>query len=150
MRLLPVIASLTAVAALTVLAVGPVRAEGVGPCISAANQGYHDCKGGCRESFQLTKDTCANRDHVCVESCRTDRQGCRQPILNTFNTALAASDILLEQDVANCRVLYGNGTTSAWRTARRHASSPRTPAAIAITSASKGAAPRATYVGRRS
>jgi hypothetical protein len=110
MRLLPVIASLTAVAALTVLAVGPVRAEGVGPCISAANQGYHDCKGGCRESFQLTKDTCANRDHVCVESCRADRQTCSQPILNTFNTALAASAVLREQDVANCRVLYGDGT----------------------------------------
>lgn len=104
-------ASLAAMAVLVVLSVtSPARAEGVGPCMSAASHAYQDCKAGCRESYQLAKDTCHNRDHVCVEGCRDDRQSCRQPTVDTLNAALDGIEVDLMAAKQICRQLYGDGT----------------------------------------
>ena len=87
-----------------------VHAEGVAPCLTAVAQQYQDCKADCRESFQLAKDTCVNRDHQCVESCRADRSTCLQPTLDTLNGDLATCASDLETAKGNCRSLYADGT----------------------------------------
>ena len=100
--------------AAAVLAVGlgatGVRAEGTGPCLSAAQHGFIDCKKACVEDFQLAKDTCANRDHACVETCRSARQICRQPTVDVLNAALAVCASDLATAVGNCRNLFADGT----------------------------------------
>jgi hypothetical protein len=103
--------SFVALAAL-VLSLGArgASAEGIGPCVADAARDYRECKGVCREDFQLTKDTCANRDHACVESCRADRQTCLQPVLATLNGTLATIQASLDAARANCRTLYADGT----------------------------------------
>src|SRR5262245_45061960 len=103
--------SVAALATLLVLAMVPsVRAEGVEPCLASVRQDYKDCKAGCRENYQLAKDTCMNRDHACVENCRADRQVCRQPIVDALNADLAVCNADLEEAKGICRQLYADGT----------------------------------------
>jgi hypothetical protein len=69
------------------------------------------CAAGCREGFQLATDTCLDRDHVCVEGCRTTRADCRAPLLPTFDAALEVCATTRGTSIDNCRTLYGAGTT---------------------------------------
>lgn len=86
------------------------RAEGVMPCISDANQAAKDCKADCTEAYQLAKDTCVNRDHLCVEGCRADRDTCRTDPVADLNAALGACNATLAGAKATCRGLYADGT----------------------------------------
>jgi hypothetical protein len=102
--------SLAAVVASIGAAVTPAHAEGVDPCIDAAKADFKACKADCRETYQLAKDTCANRDHACVESCRADRDACRTPIVSQLAADLAGCQADLESARATCRSLYADGT----------------------------------------
>jgi hypothetical protein len=86
------------------------RGEDPAPCLVEVGRAFRDCKAVCREDFQLAKDTCANRDHVCVEACRADRQVCREPIVATLNAALAQIEGDLQTAKESCRALYADGT----------------------------------------
>jgi len=68
------------------------------------------CIATCREDFQLAKDTCLDRDHVCVEACRATRGECRAPILVVFEDAILACADARQTAIDNCRALYEPNT----------------------------------------
>lgn len=68
------------------------------------------CVVGCREEFQLDKDTCLDRDHECVEGCREVRTECRAPILAVFEAAIEACAEARQSAVDVCRSLYAADT----------------------------------------
>src|SRR5689334_5340483 len=63
------------VALAAVLCIG-AAAVYASPCRDEAVQDRKDCRSDCRESFQVAKDGCLNRDHACVEVCRAQRSEC--------------------------------------------------------------------------
>lgn len=72
------------------------------PCGREAKRDAQDCGAACKETFQLTKDTCLNRDHACVEQCRANRSQCR---LDTgFDANIDSCNDALEVDRKKCRV----------------------------------------------
>jgi len=64
------------------------------------------CVVGCRDEFQLDKDTCLDRDHACVEVCRAARTDCRAPILEVFEAALTSCADERQNAIEVCRSLY--------------------------------------------
>jgi hypothetical protein len=97
--------TLLGTAALALLLAAPaVRAN---PCIDGAVAEYRDCKSDCREAFQVAKDACLNRDHVCVEACRAGREDCVDA--TGFEADLDACAAAREVAVGNCRDLYPAG-----------------------------------------
>jgi hypothetical protein len=68
------------------------------------------CVAGCREDFQLDKDTCLNRDHDCVEACRAARSDCRAPILEAHEAALVVCADERQSAIEVCRSLYAADT----------------------------------------
>src|SRR5262249_51507115 len=58
-------------------------------CRADAAQAYVACGKGCLEDFQFAKDTCRNKDHDCVETCREERGTCEQPIRDALDQAVA-------------------------------------------------------------
>lgn len=73
---------------------GAVHAKN--PCIGDAKGQYKDCKADCKETFQVAKDACLDRDHDCVEVCRADREQCRidsgfDGLLDACENAFAAA-----------------------------------------------------------
>ena len=61
-----------------------------------------ECKAECREQRQVQKDLCLDRDHVCVEGCRAERDGCRQPIEDQLGAAIAACNATRDAALAAC------------------------------------------------
>jgi len=59
-------------------------------CRNDARQAYNTCRANCLEDFQVAKDACHNRDHACVERCRSDRDACRDPVLTQLESDIAA------------------------------------------------------------
>ena len=64
------------IAALTVF--GASRVHATNGCILDAKGEYKDCQASCTEDFQVAKDACINKDHLCVEACRSDREDCTE------------------------------------------------------------------------
>jgi hypothetical protein len=88
----------------------PDRAA-VPQCRKAAQAVAQTCHLDCVEDFQVAKDACRNRDHACVEQCRTDREACAQPILVQLAADIAACNAARDAGADNCRSLYGDGTS---------------------------------------
>src|SRR6185295_10803881 len=72
-----------------------------GQCVQDASGTYKDCKANCKESFQVAKDTCNNRDHACVEDCRFHRAVCIDE--TGFQDAITACNATLATARHNCR-----------------------------------------------
>ena len=79
-------------------------------CLDDVKTAAGECKAGCREDYQLAKDTCSNRDHVCVESCRSDRQVCLQPTLDQLAAAVGVCNATKSAAVAVCRANHPDGS----------------------------------------
>jgi hypothetical protein len=79
-------------------------------CLDEVRTAAGECKGDCREAYQLAKDTCSNRDHVCVEGCRADRQVCLQPTLDVLDAAVDACNATKSAAVATCRANHPDGS----------------------------------------
>jgi hypothetical protein len=50
-------------------------------CKMDAKAAYNQCRASCVEDRQVAVDACHNKDHDCVENCRSDRQDCRAPVV---------------------------------------------------------------------
>jgi hypothetical protein len=86
-------------------------------CKVDAKTVYVACKNACIEEFQVNKDACRNRDHVCVEGCREDREVCRAPVEDQLASDIAACNLTLHGDgtpenpgaIETCKSLYAEG-----------------------------------------
>jgi len=74
-------------------------------CKAEAKAAYKQCKADCREDFQIAKDACRNLDHQCVEQCRSDRQTCRQPILDQLYADIAACNSVRDAAIQSCKLI---------------------------------------------
>jgi len=81
-------------------------------CLEEASENARECRAVCKEAFQLAKDTCSNRDHLCVEGCRADRDMCRQPHVDELNAAVAACNQTLSDAKDVCRATHPDGSTA--------------------------------------
>ena len=79
-------------------------------CKIDAQDGWALDKAACVEDHQLAKDICKNRDHDCVEACRTARQVCKAPILAVLETDKAECRAIRDPAVESCKTLYAEGT----------------------------------------
>jgi hypothetical protein len=79
---------------------GPV--EDPKQCRADAAAAYVACIHECTEDFQFAKDSCRNKDHDCVEGCRTDRTACELPVRTALAQALAQCKADKEIAVGNC------------------------------------------------
>jgi hypothetical protein len=87
-------------AAAFVLATVPLANAGRNPCKREAKADAKDCAAGCKETFQVAKDECLNRDHECVEACRADRSQCR--LDSGFDADIDSCNDALETNRALC------------------------------------------------
>jgi len=81
-----------------------VLAGEVGQCIKAASSNYKECKGNCKEDFQIAKDACINKNHDCVEACREQRSECIDA--TGFADLIKACNATLETAIAGCKAQY--------------------------------------------
>jgi len=79
-------------------------------CKTDAIAAAKTCRAACREAFQVLKDMCLNRDHVCMEGCRTTRDGCIQPVADQLAAVVGTCKATRDGDVDDCRQLHGEGT----------------------------------------
>ncbi len=79
-------------------------------CVLDAKIEYKAENAACREDLQIAKDACRNKDHTCVEQCRADREGCRQPVQDQLDSDVAACNDTRDSAKANCHSLYADGT----------------------------------------
>jgi hypothetical protein len=77
--------------------------------LDATNQ-HKDAKAACVEDNQVGIDACRHKDHTCVEQCRADRDGCRQPVQDQLDTDIVACNAQRDADKAVCHSLYADGT----------------------------------------
>ena len=89
---------------------GAARTVWADACQDDAHTLAGECKASCREDYQLAKDTCSNRDHVCVEVCRSGRQVCLQPTLDVLHAAVGICNATRNAAVAVCRATYADGS----------------------------------------
>jgi hypothetical protein len=75
-------------------------------CIADAIAAAKTCAATCREEFQVAKDDCRNRDHDCMESCRADRNTCREPVLAILDADLADCASTRQTGVDACATQY--------------------------------------------
>jgi hypothetical protein len=78
-------------------------------CRVDAKQQRQDAIAVCVEDFQVTMDACRHKDHTCVEQCRADRDGCRQPVQDQLDSDIAACNAQRDVDKADCHVAYPDG-----------------------------------------
>jgi hypothetical protein len=81
-------------------------------CTKRAKSDLQTCISDCRESFQVSKDSCRNIDHDCAEDCRTEYDGCVSPILTDLGADLATCQAALDDARAACRVAFESGTAN--------------------------------------
>lgn len=75
-------------------------------CRRDAKQVFKGCLVICREDFQIAKDACRNKDHACVEQCRTDREACRAPVLAELAADIAVCNAERDQAIQSCKSTY--------------------------------------------
>jgi hypothetical protein len=80
-------------------------------CKVNAKTDFKTCNGNCREDFQVIKDACLNRDHACVEVCRSQRDTCADPILTNLADEIAQINMDRKADITTCNNLYPNNPT---------------------------------------
>ncbi len=75
-------------------------------CKIDAKTQYKSDKAGCVEDFQVQKDACRNKDHLCVEQCRSNRADCRAPVQQQLDQDIQACNqkkcVGGTNDGANC------------------------------------------------
>lgn len=71
------------------------------PCLQAARAGLRDCTSSARGAFQEALDGCIERDHICVDACRSIRAGCRDD--TGTGAGIAACTALAVTEKARCR-----------------------------------------------
>jgi hypothetical protein len=79
-------------------------------CRRDAKTAHKACKATCREGLQFQKDACRNRDHDCVEQCRTERDVCREPVETDLESRATQCRTDRDAAVQNCRALFADGT----------------------------------------
>lgn len=80
-------------------------------CKIDAKNAYLTCKAGCIEDRQFAKDVCRNRDHLCMEGCREDRdEECLAPVLARLLSDIAGCNATRNGAIQTCEELYGEGT----------------------------------------
>jgi hypothetical protein len=79
---------------------GTSRVHATNGCILDAKGEYKDCQASCTEDFQVAKDACINKDHLCVEACRSDREDCREA--TGIDAALQQCATTLHQAIQAC------------------------------------------------
>jgi hypothetical protein len=72
-------------------------------CKRDAGGAYRTCRATCTEDFQFQRDACRNRDQVCVEGCRADRDSCRQPVEDQLSSDIADCNATRTLVVQGCR-----------------------------------------------
>ena len=77
-------------------------------CLIAAKNAVIACLLDCREDLQLGRDICLDRDHACVEDCRTIRHDvCIQPIRDQFILDVAACNQTRDDNIRDdCDVRF--------------------------------------------
>ncbi len=75
-------------------------------CIRDANAVATACKATCKEELQVAKDDCRNRDHDCMESCRADRNTCREPVRAILSADLAECAADRTTGIDGCATQY--------------------------------------------
>ncbi len=88
----------------------PPDRAGKKQCKADAVAAYRSCQATCREDKQVAVDACKNRDHACVEDCRSNRTDCRRPIIEQREAAVDQCNADRADAVDNCKALYGEGT----------------------------------------
>jgi hypothetical protein len=104
-RVLHVSLATAVVAALLCVAV-PARAGD--PCLDEATQEGRECKAGCKEAYQLDRDDCLGKDHVCVEVCRAERAECREA--TGLEAVIRQCNLTLRAARQTCRDQNAEGT----------------------------------------
>ena len=79
-------------------------------CKIDATAAAQTCRQACREAFQVLKDMCLNRDHVCMEGCRASRDTCIQPVADQLAADVGVCKATRDAAVDDCRQLHGEGT----------------------------------------
>jgi hypothetical protein len=92
---------------------GPSGPADVNQCRMDARDARKTCQAGCVEDSQVAKDVCRHRDHTCVEQCRADREGCRQPVQTQLDSDIALCNATRGSHnpesgaIGNCDAQYG-------------------------------------------
>jgi hypothetical protein len=74
------------------------------PCLQAARAERHDCDSSASGVFLDTVTGCLKRDHECVDSCRTERQDCRDA--TSLGADLARCQLDLDAATGQCRTSF--------------------------------------------
>ena len=74
------------------------------PCLQAARGALKECTSSAHGAFTDALDGCLERDHTCVDACRSMRQDCRDS--TSVGPALAACGVELDARQAECRNSY--------------------------------------------
>jgi hypothetical protein len=75
------------------------------PCLQSARAELKDCAGSAGGAFQTALDGCLEREHECVDSCRWERQECRDD--TSLGSELAACQVALDAAKAECEQILG-------------------------------------------
>lgn len=75
-------------------------------CMANANAAAKVCGATCKEDFQVAKDDCKHRDHDCMESCRADRNACRQPVTDALDADLTQCAATRATGVDGCATQF--------------------------------------------
>jgi hypothetical protein len=97
---------------LLLVVLAPGTAAWADSCIDDAIQTALECRTGCKDAYLLARDTCSNRDHLCVESCRSERSICREPFEDTLGAAIAACNATLAIERDMCRSHHPDGSAA--------------------------------------
>lgn len=99
--LLPLSALVAALWAPAIVPAAPPARKCTDPCIAAARSAYKECVSSAGGAFTDALDGCLERDHECVEACRSQRQDCRDG--TGIGAELVACDAELAATKAKCR-----------------------------------------------
>src|SRR4051794_19018306 len=81
----------------------PPNPTGKKQCKADALEALLACQASCREDKQVATDACKNRDHACVEDCRSARTDCRRPIIQQREATIDQCDATRANAVDNCK-----------------------------------------------
>jgi hypothetical protein len=84
-----------------VMGVAAATAWAADSCQQEARAEFQDCKIGCKDTFTTAKDSCFNKQLLCVEACQAGREDCIEA--TGLPAALAACDQQTQQAVQKCK-----------------------------------------------
>src|SRR5215831_6405767 len=71
------------------------------PCFQAAKADFRDCVSSAQGAFFTAVDGCLEREHMCVDACRSQRQDCLDG--TGAGAGLAECDAALDAEKARCQ-----------------------------------------------